>query len=83
MKTLIRTYLILIFASSALNAGSDNDLVVKRSGFVKEGTNFVTKSTYPQNLEGIADCMNSGSQIEYRVLIEATGEKEPAINAVN
>ncbi|MFC5624945.1 hypothetical protein [Algoriphagus winogradskyi] len=78
MKTLLKIYLILIFASSALNAGSDNDSIVKGSGIRMEGSSFVTTSTYPQNLEGIADCMNSSGKNVYNKAGEALREKESA-----
>lgn len=79
MKTLLRTYLILIFASSALNAGSENDSIKLESGFKLEASNFVAKSRYPQNLEGIADCMNTARQKEYKTVTGAINEKDSAL----
>ena len=62
MKTLLRIYLVLIFASSARNAGSVNDSI--NSVFPIEASNFATNPSYPQNLEAIADCINSSVQVE-------------------
>lgn len=62
MNTLLRIYLVLIFASSALNAGPENDLINKE--FPIEASNFATNPRYPQNLEGMADCLSSPSQME-------------------
>lgn len=78
MKTLLRTYLILIFASSALNAGSKNDSVNMRAGFVVEASNFAMNSSYPQNLEGIAECMNSARKNEFKPKFETIEEKNSA-----
>ncbi|WP_425640025.1 hypothetical protein ACPUEN_09455 [Algoriphagus yeomjeoni] len=83
MKTLLRIYLILIFAGSALNAGSDNDSIAKKSGFMIEGSNFTTKSIYPQNLKGIAECINSAGNEEYIKIKEAMGEQGSAAKSVN
>ncbi|MEB2786167.1 hypothetical protein [Algoriphagus persicinus] len=69
MKTLLRIYLVLIFASSALNAGSENDSV--NAGFLIEASNFAGDSGYSQNLLGISDCMNSSIQKEYKTIKRA------------
>ncbi|SFA97744.1 hypothetical protein SAMN04489723_10360 [Algoriphagus aquimarinus] len=66
MKTLLRIYLVLIFASSALNAGPENDLINK--GFPIEASNFAANPRNPQNLDGIADCMSSPVQLEERAI---------------
>lgn len=78
MKTLLRTYLILIFASSALNAGSKNDSVNMRAGFVAEASNFAMNSSYPQNLEEIADCMNSARKNEFKQEFKTLEKKNSA-----
>ncbi|SFU17602.1 hypothetical protein SAMN04489724_4677 [Algoriphagus locisalis] len=82
MKTLLRTYLILIFASSALNAGSENDSVKMRTGFVAEASNFAMNSSYPQNLEEIADCMNSARKNEFNSEIGTIEEKNSSLITV-
>ncbi|REG83043.1 hypothetical protein [Algoriphagus antarcticus] len=64
MKTLLRIYLVLIFASSARSAGTENELI--NSGFPIEESNFATNPSYPQNLRGMADCVNSIDQKEQK-----------------
>ncbi|MEB2777680.1 hypothetical protein SYJ56_20360 [Algoriphagus sp. D3-2-R+10] len=84
MKTLLRTYLVLIFASSALNAGSENDSI--KSGFLIEASNFATNTGYSQNLEGIADCMNSSTQKENKTIkraVEKNVSEERAYEEIN
>lgn len=61
--------MVLIFASSALNAGPENDLINK--GFPIEASNFAANPRNPrnpQNLDGIADCMSSPVQLEERAI---------------
>ncbi|PZX51378.1 hypothetical protein [Algoriphagus chordae] len=62
MNTVLRIYLVLIFAGSALNAGSENESI--NSGFPLEASNFATNPSYPQHLIGIADCMNAAIRLE-------------------
>ncbi|PZX61312.1 hypothetical protein LV84_00300 [Algoriphagus ratkowskyi] len=71
MNSLLRIYLVLIFTSSAFNAGSENDSI--NTGFPVEGLNFA-KVNHPQNLQGMADCLTTGDVKEYRKISEATAE---------
>ena len=64
MKTLLRIYLVVIFASSAMDAGSVNDTI--NSGLSSEETNFARQPSYPLNLQGMADCLNSSLKKEYK-----------------
>lgn len=76
MKILLRIYLVLILASSAMDAGSVNDSI--NSGFPIEASNFVTNPGYHQNLKEIAACMNSSIENEYKTIdgAEAGGSSE-------
>ncbi|TXE10307.1 hypothetical protein [Algoriphagus aquimarinus] len=79
MNTLLRIYLVLIFASSALNAGPENDLINKE--FPMEASNFATNRRYPQNLEGITDCMSSTIQMEESAIVKSITEKSSIENS--
>ncbi|MEP0710817.1 hypothetical protein [Algoriphagus sp.] len=57
MKTLLRFYLVLIFASSALNAGSVNE--TNQSEFPVEAPKFAMNSNPAQNQVGVSDCEDS------------------------
>jgi len=72
MNTLLRIYLVLIFASSALNAGSENDSI--NSGIPIEASNFTLKPNYPQHLEELAACMNSSNQKKENAIFKAISE---------
>lgn len=66
MKTILRIYLVLIFASIAIDAGSVNDSI--NSGLQIEAFNFAKTFSYPQNLQGMADCINYSTQKEYKTI---------------
>jgi len=72
MNTLLRIYLVLIFVGSAMNAGPENDS--NNSGIPLEASNFA-KPSYPKNLQGIADCLNSEVIKEYKSIKVADVEK--------
>lgn len=72
MKTLLKTYLILMFATSASNAGSENDSII--SGFQIEACNFAVESSSSDNLTSVADCINTSFQNEYTSIEMAVAE---------
>ncbi len=57
MKTLLRFYLVLIFVSSAFDAGSANDSV--NSENTKEASNFASYPSNQQNLNKVAICISA------------------------
>lgn len=66
MKILLRIYLVLILASSAMDAGSVNDSI--SSGFPIEASNFVTNPGNHQDLKEIAACISSSIENEYKTI---------------
>ncbi|MDR7129486.1 hypothetical protein J2X69_001823 [Algoriphagus sp. 4150] len=73
MKTLLRIYLVLIFAGSALDAGSENDSI--NSGFPVEASNFAINSGYSQNQKEMANCMQLPLSVEYKKINTVGKEK--------
>ncbi|WP_192085908.1 hypothetical protein [Algoriphagus sp. Y33] len=74
MKTLLRIYLILIFAGSAMEAGSENDSI--NSGFSTEASNFAANSGYNQNQKGtMTNCINLAIPVDYKD-VRGTGVKQ-------
>lgn len=71
MNTLLRIYLVLIFASSAFDAGSENDSINK--GFSIEASNFAKNPSYPQRINEIADCFNFSVPKEIIAIKEGDG----------
>lgn len=71
MNTLLRVYLVLIFASSALNAGSENDSI--NSGIPIEASKFASNPRY-LHLEELAACMNASNQKKNNRIIEEISE---------
>jgi hypothetical protein len=57
MKTLLRFYLVLIFASNAFDAGSANDSI--NSGNPIEESNFASHLSGQQNPSEITPCINT------------------------
>lgn len=66
MKTLLRIYLVVIFASSAIDAGSVNDTI--NSGLSSEASSFAKRPSHPLSLHGMAGCLNSSLKKEYKAL---------------
>ncbi|WP_157243588.1 hypothetical protein [Algoriphagus resistens] len=66
MKILLRIYLVLILASSAMDAGSVNDSI--NSGFPVEASNFVSNPGYHQDLKEIAACISSSIEHEHKTI---------------
>ena len=74
MKTLLRIYLILIFAGSAMEAGSENDSI--NSGFPIEASNFTANPSYNQNQKvGTINCINLAIPVDYKDIKVAVVEK--------